>query len=88
MRILGIDPGTGIVGFGVIDTDGHNHNMIEAGVIRTPAHQALELRLKTIYDSLLEIMKDNNPDTVVIEILFLHDGILDKSLSICCSISL
>ncbi len=70
MRILGIDPGTGIVGFGVIDTDGHNHNMIEAGVIRTPAHQALELRLKTIYDSLLEIMKDNNPDTVVIERLF------------------
>ena len=70
MRILGIDPGTGIVGFGVIDTDGHKHNMIEAGVIRTPAHQALELRLKTIYDSLLEIMKDNNPDTVVIERLF------------------
>ena len=70
MRILGIDPGTGIVGFGVIDTDGHKHKMVDAGVIRTPAHQALELRLKTIYDSLTEIIKENNPDTVVVERLF------------------
>ncbi len=70
MRVLGIDPGTGIVGFGVIDTDGYKHKMIEAGVIRTPAHQALELRLKTIYDSLLEIIKTNNPDVVVVERLF------------------
>ena len=70
MRLLGIDPGTGIVGFGVIDTDGYHHTMVEAGVIRTPAHQALELRLKTIYDSLIEIIKANNPDTVVIEKLF------------------
>ena len=70
MRVLGIDPGTGIVGFGVIDTDGYKHKMIEAGVIRTPAYQALELRLKTIYDSLLEIIKTNNPDVVVVERLF------------------
>jgi crossover junction endodeoxyribonuclease RuvC len=70
VRVLGIDPGTGIVGFGVIDTDGYKHKMIEAGVIRTPAHQALELRLKTIYDSLLEIIKTNNPDVVVVERLF------------------
>jgi crossover junction endodeoxyribonuclease RuvC len=70
VRVLGIDPGTGIVGFGVIDTDGYRHQMIDAGVIRTPAHQALELRLKTIYDSLTEIIKINNPDVVVVERLF------------------
>lgn len=39
MRILGIDPGTGIVGFGVIDSIKGSKNMIDAGVIRTPAHQ-------------------------------------------------
>lgn len=70
MRILGIDPGTGIVGFGVIDTDHRNHTLVDAGVIRTPAHQALELRLQTIYSSLQEIIAETKPDCMVIEKLF------------------
>ena len=70
MRILGIDPGTGIVGFGVIDTDGRNHKLVDGGVIRTPAHQALELRLNTIFKSLQKIIKLNEPDVMVIEKLF------------------
>lgn len=70
MRILGIDPGTGIVGFGVIDTDGRNHSLVDAGVIRTPANQDLELRLQTIYVSLQEIIEANKPDCMVIEKLF------------------
>jgi crossover junction endodeoxyribonuclease RuvC len=70
MKILGIDPGTGIVGFGVIETNGRKHQMIDAGVIRTPAHQALELRLKTIFEGLTEIIKENKPDIVSIEKLF------------------
>lgn len=70
MRILGIDPGTGIVGFGVIDSDGRNHKLVDAGVVRTPAHQDLELRLVTIYDSLNEIIEANKPKAMVIEKLF------------------
>lgn len=70
MKILGVDPGTAIVGFGVIETNGHKHTMVDAGVIRTPAHQDLELRLKTIYDSLGEIIKENNPEIMVVEKLF------------------
>lgn len=70
MKILGIDPGTGIVGFGVIDTNGRKHNLVDAGVIRTPANQALELRLVTIYDSLQQIVKETKPDFVAIEKLF------------------
>jgi crossover junction endodeoxyribonuclease RuvC len=70
MRILGIDPGTGIVGFGVIDSDGRKHQLVDAGVIRTPAHQKLELRLKTIYDGIQEIIKTNKPTIMVIEKLF------------------
>lgn len=70
MRVLGIDPGTGIVGFGVIDSDGRNHTLVDAGVIRTPAHQDLELRLQTIYEGLQEIITENKPEIMVIEKLF------------------
>jgi len=70
MRILGIDPGTAIVGFGVIDTDGRNHKIVDAGVIRTPAHQELKLRLKTIYDGVKDIIKTNKPEVMVIEKLY------------------
>lgn len=70
MKILGVDPGTAIVGFGVIESNGHKHTMLDAGVIRTPAHQDLELRLKTIYDSLSEIIQQNKPEIMVVEKLF------------------
>lgn len=70
MKILGIDPGTGIVGFGVIETNGRRHSMVDAGVVRTPANQALELRLKTIFESMTEIINDTNPAIVSVEKLF------------------
>jgi crossover junction endodeoxyribonuclease RuvC len=70
MRILGIDPGTGIVGFGVIETNGRKHQLVDAGVIRTPAGQLDELRLLTIFDSITEIIELNKPDYIVIERLF------------------
>jgi crossover junction endodeoxyribonuclease RuvC len=70
LKIIGIDPGTGIVGFGVIETNGFKHKMLDAGVIRTPAKQADELRLKTIFDSISTIIKEHDPDVFVIEKLF------------------
>lgn len=70
MRILGIDPGTGIVGFGVIDSDSRSHKLIDAGVIRTPANQELKLRLKTIYDGIKDIIKTNKPEVMIIEKLY------------------
>lgn len=70
MRIIGIDPGTGIVGFGVIDVVGAKKTMVDAGVIRTPAHQPAQERLKTIYDELKEIIEQNKPQVMVVEQLF------------------
>ena len=52
MRILGIDPGTGILGFGVIEFKNDKAKIIDAGVIKTPAHTPLDERLEDIYDSL------------------------------------
>lgn len=70
MRVLGIDPGTGIVGFGVVDIDGNKKTMVDAGVIRTPAHQPNHERLSTIYTELKEIIELNKPHAMVVEKLF------------------
>ena len=71
MRILGIDPGTGIMGFGVIDVakDG-SLTMVDAGVITTPPHTPHDERLEDIYNSLNEIMDSTKPDALSIEKLF------------------
>lgn len=71
MRIIGIDPGTGILGFGVVDDDKKGGlKLIDAGVIKTPAHTPLDERLEEIYDSLKEIIADTKPDVMSIEKLF------------------
>ena len=71
MRILGIDPGTGICGFGVIEVKQTGRaKMIDNGVIATPPHTLLSERLLDIYESMHEIIKLNKPDCVSIEKLF------------------
>jgi crossover junction endodeoxyribonuclease RuvC len=75
MKILGIDPGTGILGFGVIEIIKGQPSLIDAGVIRTPAHQAEHLRLKTIYAELTDIIKINKPDIMSIEKLFFAQNV-------------
>jgi len=76
MRILGIDPGTGICGFGVIEVDRRKAMaLVSAGVIATPAHTPMADRLLDIYDSLRQIMRETKPDEVVIEKLFFSQNI-------------
>lgn len=75
MRILGIDPGTGIMGFGVIDVDGTDYKLIDGGVIRTPVKQVDQLRLETIFNELTEIIKINTPDIMVVEKLFFAQNV-------------
>lgn len=71
MRILGIDPGTGILGFGIIDIDGKGKAiLVDAGVIRTPVKQADSDRLFTIYQELDEIIRDVKPSVMAVEKLF------------------
>lgn len=70
MRILGIDPGTGIMGFGVIDVSSKGIKLVDAGVIKTPAHTPQDERLEEIYNSLTEIIKETKPEVCSIEKLF------------------
>lgn len=70
MRILGVDPGTGILGFGVIEVDRNKPRMVDAGVIRTPTHQPLAERLVTIHDELSQLMDMYELHAMSVEKLF------------------
>lgn len=70
MRVIGIDPGTGILGFGVLEVSGSKLTVVDAGVITTPAHTPLDERLEEIYDGLTEIIAATKPDVMSIEKLF------------------
>lgn len=70
MRIIGIDPGTGILGFGIIDVDRGKTTLVDAGVIRTPVKENDAVRLHTIYDELSEIIAVTKPTVMSVEKLF------------------
>jgi crossover junction endodeoxyribonuclease RuvC len=70
MRVLGIDCGTERTGFGVIETDGTMHRMIDSGVIRTSAKDALPLRLAAIAAALRTIIQHHRPAAAAVEDVF------------------
>jgi len=71
MRILGIDPGTRITGYGIIDVEGNRLRHVDNGIIKTRSSDPLPLRLKTIYDGLSTVLKDFLPQEVAVEQVFL-----------------
>lgn len=72
MRILGIDPGFAIVGWGVLDYEGNRFKTIDYGAITTPAGQDLFERFKKIYDDLTELIERVKPEFMAIEELFFN----------------
>ena len=75
MRILGIDPGVAIVGFGVVDSEGGTQRMVQYGAINTPANTPLAARLVQIEQDLMELLQQFKPDEVAIEELFFSKNI-------------
>lgn len=75
MRIIGIDPGTGILGFGVIDVVSGRSKLVTAGVIKTPAHTPLDERLEEIFNGLNQIIAETQPTVMSIEKLFFAQNI-------------
>jgi crossover junction endodeoxyribonuclease RuvC len=71
MRILGIDPGLRVTGFGVIEKNGGRLTYVASGRIRTP-EAALDRRLKTILDGLAEVIAEHRPAQVTIEKVFVN----------------
>ena len=70
MRVVGIDPGSHRTGYGCIDTDGRRHRLVLCGAIRAGDGGAFPDRLAVIYRELSAILKDCQPECVVIENLF------------------
>jgi crossover junction endodeoxyribonuclease RuvC len=75
MRIIGIDPGTGILGFGVIELSGGKSQLVDAGVIRTPVKEDDAVRLQTIYEEITDIIADTKPQEMSIEKLFFAQNV-------------
>jgi len=75
MRIIGIDPGTGILGFGVIESNGGKNQLVDAGVIRTPVKEDDAVRLQTIYEEVTDIIAQNKPEEMSIEKLFFAQNV-------------
>jgi crossover junction endodeoxyribonuclease RuvC len=74
LTILGIDPGSIACGYGVIATTGTDASYISSGRITAPATKPLHLRLRHIYDSLMEIIRTFRPDDAVVEKIFFAKG--------------
>lgn len=70
MRVIGIDPGTAITGWGVIEGEGQNLVMVAGGAITTTAGTPLPRRLQIIYQELTQIIGQWQPETAAIEELF------------------
>ena len=71
MLILGIDPGTATVGYGMIKVNGiSKYDLLDFGWIKTDKDSKAEIRLEFIYREMLSLMRTHNPDVIAIERLF------------------
>ena len=75
MRILGIDPGYGITGFGVIEADRLNCALLRCGAITTPAGMDFSARLEIIYEDMRQLLTAAKPEAVAIEELFFGQNV-------------
>ena len=70
MKILGIDPGYGITGFGLIESNRCQFQLLRCGAITTPPNTDFSWRLEIIYNDMVELLRVTKPDVVAIEELF------------------
>ena len=75
MRILGIDPGVAIVGFGLIESERGSVRMLQYGAVTTPAGLPLATRLVQIENDMTELIRQLKPDEIAIEELFFSKNI-------------
>ncbi len=75
MRIMGIDPGYGIIGFSIIDKSSSGNAVVDYGVITTPKEMEFNLRLKAIYDSMQKLIDKYSPNEMAIEKLYFNKNI-------------
>jgi len=67
VKVLGIDPGTAACGYGIVQESGGRLRAVDAGWWKTPAGRRQELRLKTIFDGVSDLIEEYRPAAVVLE---------------------
>lgn len=72
MRILGIDPGYAILGYGIVEKTGNHFQVLDYGAVTTEAGLPMEDRLKHLYSSLMELISEYQPEVASIEELFFN----------------
>lgn len=71
MRVLGIDPGTAVLGYGVVESGSGQHpKLIECGTLTTRARDPLPARLRILYDGIAALLTRHEPDTLAVESAF------------------
>lgn len=75
LRILGIDPGLATMGYGVIESDGDRHRLVQFGVLTTQAGQPTPQRLRSIFTGVNQLMDTYQPEEVAFEELFFSKNI-------------
>jgi len=70
MRVLGIDPGSETLGWGVVDGSGTRYSLVRFGTVKSNPRDAFSKRLLNIYDGIAEIMATHSPDVVSVEDTF------------------
>ena len=75
MRILGIDPGYGITGVGLIESIRGQNTLLHCGAITTPPNTDFSWRLEVIYNDMVELLRVSKPDAVAIEELFFGQNV-------------
>lgn len=75
MRIFGIDPGYGIVGWGILDYDNVNFKVVKYGAVRTDKDKPFDERLREIFEDMNTILDKFSPDCVSIEKLYFNTNI-------------
>jgi crossover junction endodeoxyribonuclease RuvC len=75
LRIIGIDPGTAILGYGIIDYIGNQLKPVDYGCIRTEPNTEMPDRLGMLYDDLTKLIDSYKPDVMAVEELFFNRNV-------------
>lgn len=74
-RVLGIDPGLTVTGYGIVDGDGVNSAPVTSGIFRSNAKLARPMRLREIFERVCALIEEHRPDDLAIEAHFVHRNV-------------
>ena len=77
MKVLGVDPGTAVTGYGIVETNGGPGcgHLVECGVIRLPRTGRLEIRLAELYEGIADLIARHHPTHLALEDAFYHKNV-------------